>query len=176
MDKKAILLQVVEALKDSNNKVIVETVDGNNIPTNERLDYDAKEKNANKARTIKVGENITLERIEGVSRFAVKVNGERVEFGAVDKTDDSYDVEDVRAIWSAARNKYIDEKGDHFYYLRNHAKTKELKDAIKNLKESEEKSDIDKYKQAIEKIKTMGVKPAKLEELLVAKQAEGIDM
>ena len=44
IDKKAILLQVIEALKEDNNEVIVETVDGNEIPTNERKDYDAKEK------------------------------------------------------------------------------------------------------------------------------------
>jgi hypothetical protein len=125
-----------------------------------------------------IGENITLERVEGVGRFAVKVNGERVEFSAIDKTDDSYDIEDMRGIWSAARNKYIDEQGDYFYRLRNNAKTKELKDAVKDFvqKEPEEKSSVDKYKQAIEKLKEMGIDSTRVEELLAQKQTNGMNM
>lgn len=170
IDKKAILLQVIEALKEDNNEVIVETVDGNEIPTNERKDYDAKEKNASKARTIKVGKDITIERVYGVSKFAVKINGERVEFAADDKMDDSYDIEDVRGIWSAARNKYIDEKGDYFYRLRNHAGTKELKDAVMEEKQSGNKKD--KYEKAIENLKKLGISPDRLQEFLANKQLQ----
>lgn len=185
-DKKAILLRLIDALKDDNNQVIVETVDG--IPTvlgNNNVNWhydagqrneanplsgrvvDAKQKNANHAKTIKIGKDITLERLDGANRFAVKINGERVEFGAQDKSDSSYDIEDVRGIWSAATGKYegID---DYFYRVRNYAPSKELRDAllVKNI----EKSKADKYRQSAEKLKAMGVKPTRVEQLSVLKQ------
>ena len=190
-NKKDILLQVIKALKDDNNEVIVETVDreltltGAGVKTsvfvgerNEHIPLPtktegvrAKKANAQSAKTIKIGKDITLEHVGGASRFAIKINGERVEFGATDKTDNSYDIEDVRGLWSAATRKYENEKDDYFYRLRNHAKTKEIKDAVKEEKNLEVKKD--KYEKATENLKKLGVKPDRLQQYIAQKQNEG---
>lgn len=190
-NKKDILLQVIKALKDDNNEVLVETVDGEltltgagvtrSVFAGERNEHiplptktegvRAKKANARDAKTIKIGKDITLEHVSGASVFAIKINGERVEFGAVDKTDNSYDIEDVRGLWSAATRKYENKKDDYFYRLRNHAKTKEIKDAVKEEKNLELKKD--KYEKATENLKKLGVEPDRLQQYIAQKQNEG---
>lgn len=186
IDKKAILLQVIAALKDDNNEVIVESVDAkpsltnygvnwhygvgeskNHVPLSTKM-HDVKWKNADHAKNIKIGEDIMIERLESVSRFAIKIKGERVEFGIVDKESDSYDIEDVRGIWAAAQNKYVDENGDYFYRLRNHAITKEIKEAVKEERKSEQKQD--KYEKAMEKLRKLGVNPDRLQRYIAQRQ------
>ena len=200
IDKKAILLQIVEAMKyDVNDEdAVVETVDAeptlmysgvnwhhdigpsrHHIPLSTKM-YGVKQQNADHAKNIKIGKDITIERIEGVSKFAVKINGERVEFGIGDKTDDSYDIEDVRAVWNAARSKYVDEKRDYFTPLRNRdifkevllrkgPKYKEVYDAAIGGKLVTKK---DKYEKAIENLKNLGVSPDRVRVLMAKKQMQ----
>ena len=69
------------------------------------------------------------------------------------------------------KNKYEKEKDDYFYRLRNHAKTKEIKDAVKEEKKSGSKKD--KYEKATENLKKLGVKPDRLQQYIAQKQNEG---
>ena len=188
LDKKAILLQVITALKDDNNEVIVETVEAepsltkygvnwhydvgqskNHVPLSRKM-RDVKWQNADHAKNVKIGKDITIERLEGVSKFAIKINGKRVEFGIGDKESDSYDIGDVRGLWNAARHKYVDEKSDYLSILYGYARTKEIKDAVKENNKSGQKKD--KYEKAIEKLKSLGIKPDRLQEYIAKKQNE----
>ena len=182
MSKKqeiAALKEVLSALLDNDNKVLVETVtartkdgqtwswdEGNEgrfiVPRKDKIKvYNSVAAHAN---SFKVGKDISVRRVRG--KWVVRTS----------KYEVTYDVptEELEGVLAALRGKYNGDKPEFYLYrLNKYCPNKELKDFVKSA--MEKKATKSKYDKAIENLKNLGVKPDRLMDY-IKKNNIGMDM
>ena len=132
VDKKQILQEVIQALMDNNNQVMVETVAG--TPDRERMgnwrndnrtstplpQEIGAEDNARHAKSIKIGKDITLKKIADDNYIIRTPKGEA--------NFDFFKDEQFNLVWLAALKKYEhSERSDFMYPVRSYMKDDDLR-------------------------------------------------
>lgn len=191
-DKYDILAEVVRALRDDNQEVVVETIgakhNGRNnytiglgrdgkpqIPTRKEKHFmGGASANREFAESIKIGKDISIKRIY---RKPVTVKTDKQEYlldqGAYfivrtpmgEAQFDSSD-DDFKMAWGIALQKY----DGTYHYGRHRFLNKKVNDVYVGPGKLKEKSDRAKYDKAIEQLKGLGVEPNVLADYIANKK------
>ena len=173
IDKRSALMEIVMALRDNNNKVLVENVDAQSsdglnwvsevgkdevfIPA---PNYNGKYGNRVHAKSVKIGKNILITRDEK-GGYLVKTQKGDVRF-------DNYKDSDFRYVLSATLNKYeLGENSDYMYPVVTYM-DKEFKE-IATKPVTSKKS---KYQEAAKQLAELGVEPNRLKKYVKEKHPE----
>ncbi len=179
VDKKQILQEVIQALMDNNNQVMVETVEGRpdreilgnwssvigdnspSVPLPKELGASA---NRMHAKSIKIGHDITLKKIND-DNFVVRTpNGEASFDGIKD--------EQFNLIWGAVLNKYENSENSNFMYpVRTYMKDDDLRHQAGGAIKPGDK--VSKFEKAKERLRKLGIDPKHIEQYIANQHQNG---
>lgn len=172
LNKEDVLMDIITALRDDNNQVLVETVDAKSNDGMSWSSYDEKETyipapnyngkfgNRLHAKSIKIGKEITIRKNDNGGYFVRTPKGE-VTFDY--RKDSGFD-----SVLSAALNKYeLGPKSDYFYPVEKYMK-KKFSDNAKDVKTEK----ASKFQNAVKQLEDLGVEPNRLKSYIKEKHPE----
>lgn len=179
VDKKQILQEVIQALMDNNNQVMVETVEGRpdreilgnwssvigdnspSIPLPKEIGASA---NVRHAKGIKIGNDITLQKINDDNYVVRTPNGEASFNGIRD--------EQFNLVWGAVLNKYENsENSDFMYPLRTYLQDDYLRQLAGGAIKPGDK--VSKFEKAKQKLLAMDIDPKHIEQYIANQHQNG---